>query len=169
MKEDNNFADVTLACEDGQQLEAHKVILAGQVLLDIILQSSSHKHQQHQHHLFSSRQEAAATREPTSPNSGTGLSITVGVEGPVNLVKDRTNLRPGKLGPSLSSAQFAVSPAYWPPRKLAHGRLGTGKLRPRTEMEKHEKIAKRQIFDRKIAQMYILENAHSPSPRPKGA
>ena len=79
MKEDNNFADVTLACEDGQQLEAHKVILAGQVLLDIILQSSSHKHQQHQHHLFSSRQEAAATREPTSPNSGTGLSITVGV------------------------------------------------------------------------------------------
>ena len=115
LKEDNNFADVTLACEDGQQLEAHKVILAGQVLLDIILQSSSHKHQQHQHHLFSSRQEAAATREPTSPNSGTGLSITVGVEGPVNLVKDRTNLRPGKLGPSLSSAQFAVSPAYWPP------------------------------------------------------
>ena len=28
MKEDNNFADVTLACEDGQQIEAHKVILA---------------------------------------------------------------------------------------------------------------------------------------------
>ena len=28
MKEDNNFADVTLACEDGQQVEAHKVILA---------------------------------------------------------------------------------------------------------------------------------------------
>ena len=26
MKEDNNFADVTLACEDGQQVEAHKVI-----------------------------------------------------------------------------------------------------------------------------------------------
>ena len=110
----NDFADVTLAYEDCQQGEAHKVILAGQVLLDIILQSS-HKHQQHQHHLFSSRQEAAATREPTSPNSGTGLSITMGVEGPVNLVKDRTNLRPGKLGPSLSSAQFAVSPAYWPP------------------------------------------------------
>ena len=33
-KEDNNFADVTLACEDGQQVEAHKVILAGQVLFD---------------------------------------------------------------------------------------------------------------------------------------
>ena len=29
MKEDNNFADVTLACEDGQQVEAHKVVLAG--------------------------------------------------------------------------------------------------------------------------------------------
>ena len=27
---DNDFADVTLACEDGQQGEAHKVILARQ-------------------------------------------------------------------------------------------------------------------------------------------
>ena len=27
-REDNNFTDVTLACEDGQQVEAHKVILA---------------------------------------------------------------------------------------------------------------------------------------------
>ena len=25
---DNEFADVTLVCEDGQQMEAHKVILA---------------------------------------------------------------------------------------------------------------------------------------------
>ena len=28
LREDNNFTDVTLACEDGQQVEAHKVILA---------------------------------------------------------------------------------------------------------------------------------------------
>ena len=28
LKEDNDFTDVTLACEDGQQVEAHKVILA---------------------------------------------------------------------------------------------------------------------------------------------
>ena len=28
LREDNEFADVTLACEDGQQVEAHKVILA---------------------------------------------------------------------------------------------------------------------------------------------
>ena len=28
LREDNNFADVTLACEDDQQVEAHKVILA---------------------------------------------------------------------------------------------------------------------------------------------
>ena len=28
LREDNDFADVTLACEDGQQMEAHKVILA---------------------------------------------------------------------------------------------------------------------------------------------
>ena len=27
LREDNDFADVTLACEDGQQVEAHKVIL----------------------------------------------------------------------------------------------------------------------------------------------
>ena len=30
MRKDNDFADVTLACEDGQQVKAHKVILAGQ-------------------------------------------------------------------------------------------------------------------------------------------
>ena len=28
LREDNEFADVTLACEDGEQIEAHKVILA---------------------------------------------------------------------------------------------------------------------------------------------
>ena len=28
LREDNEFADVTLVCEDGQQLESHKVILA---------------------------------------------------------------------------------------------------------------------------------------------
>ena len=28
LREDNDFADVTLACEDGEQVEAHKVILA---------------------------------------------------------------------------------------------------------------------------------------------
>ena len=28
LREDHEFADVTLACEDGQQIEAHKVILA---------------------------------------------------------------------------------------------------------------------------------------------
>ena len=40
MIEDNNFADVTLACEDGEQVEAHKVILAGQVLFNKL----SHSH-----------------------------------------------------------------------------------------------------------------------------
>ena len=30
IQKDNNFADVTLVCEDGKQVEAHKVILAGQ-------------------------------------------------------------------------------------------------------------------------------------------
>ena len=32
LSNNNDFADVTLACEDGQHWEAHKVILAGQVL-----------------------------------------------------------------------------------------------------------------------------------------
>ena len=35
-REDNDFADMTLACEDGQQVEAHKVILA-EVPIDISL------------------------------------------------------------------------------------------------------------------------------------
>ena len=34
LREVNNFADVTLAYEDGQQVEAHRVILAGQVLFN---------------------------------------------------------------------------------------------------------------------------------------
>ena len=32
LSNNSDFSDVTLACEDGQQVEAHKVILAGQVL-----------------------------------------------------------------------------------------------------------------------------------------
>ena len=28
LREDNDFADVTLACEDGKQFEAHKMVLA---------------------------------------------------------------------------------------------------------------------------------------------
>ena len=28
LREDNDFTDVTLVCEDGQQMEAHKVIMA---------------------------------------------------------------------------------------------------------------------------------------------
>ena len=31
LREDNDLADVTLACEDIELMEAHKVILAGQV------------------------------------------------------------------------------------------------------------------------------------------
>ena len=32
LRDDTDFADVPLACEDDQQVEAHKVILAGKVL-----------------------------------------------------------------------------------------------------------------------------------------
>ena len=34
MREDIDFVDVTLACEDGHQVDAHKVILVGQVLFN---------------------------------------------------------------------------------------------------------------------------------------
>ena len=39
LRDDNDFAHVTLACEDDQQVEAHKVILAGQVLFTKLSQS----------------------------------------------------------------------------------------------------------------------------------
>ena len=42
MRDDNDFADVTLACEDEQQVEAHKVILVGQVFFTILTQSQHH-------------------------------------------------------------------------------------------------------------------------------
>ena len=46
LREDNDFADVTLACEDGEQVETHKVILAGQVLF-LKLSHSHHDTIQH--------------------------------------------------------------------------------------------------------------------------
>ena len=45
LREDNNFADVTLACEDGKQIEAHKVILvASSPLFKKILIGNKHTH-----------------------------------------------------------------------------------------------------------------------------
>ena len=41
-REDNDFADMTLACEDGQQVEAHKVILAA--LFQKLLGRNKHPH-----------------------------------------------------------------------------------------------------------------------------
>ena len=35
LREDKDFSDVTLACEDGQQVEAHKVILAASRLVNL--------------------------------------------------------------------------------------------------------------------------------------
>ena len=42
MRDVNDFADVTLACEDDQQVEAHKVILAGQVFFTKLTHSQHH-------------------------------------------------------------------------------------------------------------------------------
>ena len=45
LREDNDFADVTLACEDGQQVEAHKVILAASSLFfQKLLGRNKHSH-----------------------------------------------------------------------------------------------------------------------------
>ena len=45
LRADKEFTDVTLACEDGQQMEAHKVILAASSpLFEKILQRSKHSH-----------------------------------------------------------------------------------------------------------------------------
>ena len=45
LREDNEFADVTLACEDGQQIEAHKVILAASSpFFQSLLKRNRHPH-----------------------------------------------------------------------------------------------------------------------------
>ena len=45
LRDDTEFADVTLACEDGQQLEAHKVILAASSPFFLnILKKNKHPH-----------------------------------------------------------------------------------------------------------------------------
>merc|ERR1712129_31966 len=45
LREDRQFADVTLACDDGQQLEAHKVILASSSPFFLkLLRKTKHPH-----------------------------------------------------------------------------------------------------------------------------
>ena len=45
LREDNDFADVTLACEDGQGMEAHRVILASaSPLFKRLLSRNKHTH-----------------------------------------------------------------------------------------------------------------------------
>ena len=66
-KEGNHCAGVTLACEDGQQVEAHKVILAEQVLVN-----KSHC----QHHIVS-----------TSTTSMSGKRQQLGVDGQASWAK----------------------------------------------------------------------------------
>ena len=45
LRENNDFADVTLACEDGQQVEAHKVILAAtSPFFQKLLRRNKHPH-----------------------------------------------------------------------------------------------------------------------------
>ena len=45
LREDADFADVTLACEDGKQVEAHKVILAkSSPFFENLLRRNNHNH-----------------------------------------------------------------------------------------------------------------------------
>ena len=48
LKNDKEFTDVTLACENGEQIEAHKVILASSSpFFENILQRNKHPHPLH--------------------------------------------------------------------------------------------------------------------------
>ena len=45
LREENDFTDVTLVCEDGQQVEAHKVILAvSSPVFQSLLKKNKHPH-----------------------------------------------------------------------------------------------------------------------------
>ena len=45
LRDDKKFTDITLVCEDGQQMEAHKVIMASSSpFFEKILQKSKHPH-----------------------------------------------------------------------------------------------------------------------------
>ena len=45
LRDDQDFADVSLACEDGQRIEAHKVILAASSpVLQKLLKNNKHPH-----------------------------------------------------------------------------------------------------------------------------
>ena len=45
LREDQEFTDVTLACEDGRRIEAHKIILAGSSpFFDNLLKRNKHSH-----------------------------------------------------------------------------------------------------------------------------
>ena len=45
LREDSDFADVTLACEDGKQFEAHRVILASSSpFFQSTLRKNKHSH-----------------------------------------------------------------------------------------------------------------------------
>ena len=102
---EQNFADVTLACEDCQQVEAHKVILAGQVLFDRLFYCHHHTN-----------------------NIGTieSWNVSVGEVPPLH----SSRLKPGKLGPSLCGVKFATNRAtgYWAPERFGFGKLGPNPL-----------------------------------------
>ena len=76
----NDFADVTLAYEVWQQGEAHKVILAGQVLTVIITY--------HQHQQLARGCRSSDAQLPHFPPA----QIPVGVDGLASLAWDWTNL-----------------------------------------------------------------------------
>ena len=50
LRQDKEFTDVTLACEDGQQVEAHKVVLlASSPFFQNILKKNKHPHPKNLH------------------------------------------------------------------------------------------------------------------------
>ena len=49
LRDESDFADVTLACEDGEQVEAHRVVLSAS---SPFLKNLLNKNNKHQHPLF---------------------------------------------------------------------------------------------------------------------
>ena len=71
LRYDKVFADVTLACEDGQQMDAHKVILAASSpIFEEILQRNKHPHPMIYMRGFQSKHFASTRPKPAYGRQG---------------------------------------------------------------------------------------------------
>ena len=142
---------MTLACEDGQQLEAHKVILAGQVLLDKLFYSHHHININNINIICSAAGKRLQLQVSQLPPTQVRVYhlpwvLRVQLTQPrIEQISDPANWAPRFLGPNLLFPQHIVPPQIGP-RQIGHQQI-----EPPNRDGKAWKIAKMQIFDRKIA------------------